>query len=194
MMAEITIGAAITSLITANNVLDITGRIMGQISSLLVADCEKINQCVKRLDLKAKLRCIETMIKYYGQTRCLLSKKVSDDNNRENEKEPIFASIIDNYTPIVKDMTLKVTETTQNPIEIHLYYVYEIIQDIQKEFEKINDKIKCHKNKYFSEWRHLNIESCLINLETYDAILKQRYDRFLKVLEMPSINQIETKL
>ena len=61
-----------------------------------------------------------------------------------------------------------------------------ILEEINIELDKIKNKIKYHRVKYFYSWRVLNCNSNIARLDEHKKILDQRY---LILIDMLKINQ-----
>ena len=213
-MTELLIGRAITTFVTCGTVLDMTARVSNHISSLLSEDFEKVKICLKKLDLRAKLNSIESIMSHcqkLGHFNVKSDTSTDTSNNTNTEislsiegQLPVDTLIIDNYQPptqtIIKDdvdlnqsiiddyLSSKSSDNlykSSNPIETHIYYIYEITKEIGNELENIDKKIANHKTLYANSYRKLNVDKSLANLEAYDLILKQRYERFINLLAIP---------
>jgi hypothetical protein len=185
IMTEIFIGKAIATFVTAGTVLDLTARVSGSIGSLLCEDNDKVKKCLKRLDLKAKLKSVESTI-----IQCQ-KYNVSTDIKISNSQVSTESKPIDNLESlIIEDYLAKPrVNISDNPIDIHIYYLYEIIKEIESEIKNITENIRNHRNKMFSSYRKSNVDNLLDNLEVCDILLKQRYDRFVNLLDIPFMHK-----
>lgn len=205
-MDGILIGKTISVFATAGTVLDLTSKISNHINFLSHENHDKIKKCLKKLDLKAKLECVESVVRQCVKYRLKEENKhdlkqrldtstqncipvatqpeifvaTNDANIKTTDSIDLTLSIVDEYIKTTQQTAIKY----QNPIDVHVDYLHGIIKDIYMEFIKIRNEIREHKNKYFSGYRSLDVDLSLSNLEEYDFLLKQRYDRFITIVNM----------
>jgi hypothetical protein len=65
-----------------------------------------------------------------------------------------------------------------------LLNLHQIVDQIEKVLQKIDDKVKYHQTKYFHGWRTLNYEKEMKQLEKMIKLLDVRYKMFLEILKV----------
>lgn len=68
-----------------------------------------------------------------------------------------------------------------DPIELCLIYLHEIIKRINNDLDEINKKVIRHRSKWLNSWRKLNIKPLLENLELDSILLDRRFDDLTKI-------------
>ncbi len=63
-----------------------------------------------------------------------------------------------------------------------LLNLHQIVDQMEKVLQKIEDKIKFHQTKYFHGWRSLNYDKEMKQLEKMIKLLDVRYKMFLEIL------------
>lgn len=79
------------------------------------------------------------------------------------------------------DIEFVIISKNQHPIELALESLSQSLELIQKYLTILNDKLLRYNNKYFKQWRTLNIKEVMDDLELEMSILDQRYDMFIKI-------------
>jgi ribosomal protein S8 len=69
-------------------------------------------------------------------------------------------------------------------VQISLKHVSDVVSDINVVLNKINEKIKRHQLKYFSNWRSLNYEIQMKELRKNIKLLDTRYQMFLEIIKV----------
>lgn len=83
---------------------------------------------------------------------------------------------------------IKEQEDKHIPKSVHksLINVGETLDNVHKELNFINNKIKNHKEKYFISWRTLDCNDHLVMLEYYNKILDSRVKLMFDLLKINS--------
>ena len=55
---------------------------------------------------------------------------------------------------------------------------------IREDLRQISSIIKNHKEKYFTNWRSVDVKQQLYNLKLHSKLLDDRYDLFIKTLSV----------
>ena len=62
--------------------------------------------------------------------------------------------------------------------------LHDMIVRIREDLKQINSIIKSHKEKYFNNWRSVDVREQLNNLKIHTQLLDQRYDLLVKTLNI----------
>ncbi len=62
--------------------------------------------------------------------------------------------------------------------------LHDMIVRIREDLKQINSIIKLHKEKYFNNWRSVDVKEQLNNLRIHTQLLDQRYDLLVKTLNI----------
>jgi hypothetical protein len=111
--------------------------------------------------------------------------------NKEDKYELEKIEIIDNS--MVNDSCLilhndykikKKNIILPEPVKQILFTTYEIINDIKKYLEIIQSKIYSHENKYFKNWRAINITSDINNIININLVFEKRMKLLFEVIKI----------
>ena len=133
--------------------------------------------------------------------REILVKTISDTSDQAYDSIKSFISSNDFYIKkILEELDIHVKietiNTLMNELEKNnsesnstnmktshqcLHNLHDIIDKINNVLKKIDEEIKLHKQKWFHTWRKPNYYEELKTLITYNIILDQRLDLFIKI-------------
>lgn len=137
------------------------------ITSIYNHENPDVRRYFKQIDLERKLKLVEAVIKKIPQ------KKDQQVKITGTMQDTIVFDVVSGEATIMSD-----------PIELSLYYLQEIMVEIQKVVQKIHDKADRHKNKWFNTWRTLNIKDLSSELENDIKILDDRYNDLLQIINL----------
>jgi len=122
-----------------------------------------INNYIQKLDIEYHINMVSVVLRRYSKGEVI--------NIREHlgDRSVIFTTIP------------KGSKTTNDPVQISLEYLSEIIKMIHYDLAQISAEIEYHKTKWFNSWRTLNIKSKLDILEIHHKILVSRYNDFINI-------------
>lgn len=151
-----------------------TGIVTG-IGSIVMATCGSIKKIytfhnpdvtkiVRKLDLERRLLLIQSILHVINEET--IKKEIRPDGS---EKTQIFQNV---------NMRMDIN---QDPIELCLVFLQQIIDVINKDLDAINMKIAKHNKKWFNSWRKLNIKDLLENLQQHSEQLDARFDDLTKI-------------
>lgn len=124
------------------------------------------NQFVESLDLEYKLQIIQHFLNYF--------------NNKKNHDVRIQLNDLQK-TQIMDSIPEAETEIIPDPIDLCLIHIQTSIQKINNCLLMIETKIKNHRQKWFADWRTLNIKPQLDTLMRLTHNLDARFEMFLKI-------------
>ena len=133
------------------------------VSSIYNHQNPDVNRIMRDLDINHKLQMIHSVLNRFS----LEQKKVAKVKLNDLEKTQIF-EIIE-------------TADVNDPISLCLDHLYLSMQKIHADLAIINDKIKQHNQRWFANWRTLNIKSNLDELREDVKNMSDRFDVFLKI-------------
>jgi len=76
------------------------------------------------------------------------------------------------------------SDEKDSTINFCLDNLHDMIIRIREDLRQISHKIKCHKTKYFNKIRSVDVKEQLNNLKLHSKLLDQRYDLFIKTLNV----------
>lgn len=82
-----------------------------------------------------------------------------------------------------KDMA-KLEKLNSESVNYCLENLHDMIVRIREDLKQINSIIKLHKEKYFNNWRSVDVKEQLSNLKIHTRLLDQRYDLLVKTLNI----------
>lgn len=136
------------------------------VTSIYTYENPDVIKVVQELDIDRRLMLIQAVLNTieHTSTRQKAKMKLND-----LEKTCIF------------EMVGAETDLKNDPIELCLVYLHDIIQKINNDLRIINSKVAYHNTKWFSSWRTLNISSQLNNLKLNSRLLDLRFDDLTKI-------------
>ena len=140
-----------------------TGKLVKSIYTNQNPDISKI---IKELDIERRLHLIQAVLNIIDKES---KNKLAGVKLNNLEKTQIF-EIVNSEADLEND-----------PIELCLVYLHEIIQEIHNDLTAINKKVAYHNTKWFYTWRTLNIESLLENLKINSKLLDKRFNDLTKI-------------
>ena len=140
-----------------------TGKLVKSIYTNRNPDISKI---IKELDIERRLHLIQAVLNIIDKES---KNKLAGVKLNNLEKTQIF-EIVNSEADLEND-----------PIELCLVYLHEIIQEIHNDLTAINKKVAYHNTKWFYTWRTLNIESLLENLKINSKLLDKRFNDLTKI-------------
>lgn len=149
-----------SSLVTGISTM--TFGIFSTVKSIYKHENPDITNHLRKLDIEYQLRLISSILNKHSESSVMNIKEHIDN------KSVIFT-------------TLKEKRKTNDPIEVNLSYLSKIIDEIHRDLIQLDKKVSYHNSKYFCGWRTLNVSNILSNLDTNSAILKNRFDDFVKL-------------
>ncbi len=121
---------------------------------------------LKMLDIERKLVFIQS---------------VAATINRKSEPETANIKLNDLDKTHIFEILGSDINLNNDPIELAMNYLYEIIQDINKNLFELNKKIANHNTLWFSSWRTLHVKPLLDDLELNSKLLVERFDDLTKI-------------
>lgn len=122
-----------------------------------------INNYIQKLDIEYHINMVSTVLRKYSKGEVINMKEHIGD------KSVIFTTIP------------KSERTTNDPIQVSLTYLSDIIKQIHHDLMQISVEIEYHKTKWFNSWRTLNIKKQLEILDVHHTIMVSRYNDFLNI-------------
>ena len=74
-------------------------------------------------------------------------------------------------------------EHSNETVDICLKSLYNAITKINKNTHEIDDIIKQHKEKYFNEWRQINVESQICEIRKQSVLLDKRFSLLTNIVK-----------
>lgn len=153
--------------------------IIGTISSVTINSCGLVksvcthknpNVCkiIKEIDIERRLHLIQAVI-----------NTIDDDFNSTSNTTPI--KLDDMEKTQIFELIGSNTNLLNDPIELCLIYLHEIIQEINNDLVAINAKVQYHNTKWFCSWRKLNVAPMLENLRINSTLLEDRFNDLTKI-------------
>lgn len=125
-----------------------------------------VTKIIIELDIERRLKLINSIINTINTTSTNDEAKIKLNDLEKTQVFELVGAEID----------LK-----NDPIELCMKYLHEIIQDINSCLITINNKVSRHNSKWFKYFRTLNIKPLLEKLELNSKILDRRYNDLLNV-------------
>lgn len=125
-----------------------------------------ITRVIKELDIERKLMLIQSVLNTVEHPR---KNNYAKMKLNDLEKTQIFEIV-------GEEVDLK-----NDPIQLCLFYLHDIIQEIHNNLSDINKKVLYHTTKWFSTWRTLNINMYLDDLKLSSALLDLRFNDLTKI-------------
>jgi len=125
-----------------------------------------VTKIVKKLDIERRLQLVNSIINIINTTSSFDEAKVKLN---DLEKTQIFELV-------GAEVDLK-----NDPIELCMRSLHEVIQDINDCLITISNKIARHNCKWFKHLRTLNLRPLLEDLELNSELLDRRYNDLLSV-------------
>lgn len=146
--------------------------IVGTISTATINTCSlardvytfqnpDVNKLIKKLDIERRLKLTQAVIKTINRQ--------SESELNDLEKTHVF-ELMDSKINLSDD-----------PVELSLISLVEIINAIKKNLQDINTKVANHKQKWFSSWRTLNVHHLLDELKNNMELLDKRFNDLIKI-------------
>ena len=130
-----------------------------------------ITKVIRKLDIERRLNLIESVL-----------------NAKEIHSEPQLAKM--KLNDLEKTQVFEIVrgenDKFDDPIELCLTYLHEIIQEIHNNLTAINKKVLYHGTKWFSTWRTLNIKGQLEMLQINSDLLESRFNDLIKISQFLS--------
>lgn len=144
--------------------------IIGMISTVVFGTCKiirsiyfhkypDVTKIITDLDIERRLKLVESVV----------TAKETQKYTKLNIKD------------LEKSIILEMMEVHNNPIELCLASLHEIIQRIHNNLMEINSKVARHNKKWFSSWRTLNLNKQLDDLKTNSKLLDLRFADLIMV-------------
>ena len=132
---------------------DTTETIVNIIETSLHHNHKDVHEVFTELDLDVRLNVINSLINHISNE----IKTNKDQSNKANH----------NIEPINKCLEA----------------LYNVIKDINSNINLINKALQDHKQKYFSYWRHIDIDAYIDNARKLSDLLEKRFDLLVKVIK-----------
>lgn len=127
-----------------------------------------VTRVIRELDIDRRLMLIQSVLNTIEhsstQTHTEAKMKLND-----LEKTQIF------------ELVGAETDLQNDPIELCLMYLHEIIQEIHNDLKELDLRISYHHTKWFSSWRTLDISSSIESLKLNSKLLNSRFDDLTKI-------------
>ena len=118
---------------------------------------------IRELDIERRLKLVESVINTINKQSTKKGKM------NDLEKTQIF------------EMVGSEVNLFNDPIELCLKSLQEIIEQIHHDLTAIDKKIAYHQTKWFNSWRSLNIKSLIETLQFHSRILDCRFNDLTKI-------------
>ena len=125
-----------------------------------------INKVINELDLIRRLKLIESVLNI-------------KEMNRRPELAPMKLNELEKTT--IFEIVKAENDICDDPIELCLHYLYEIIHEMHNNLLAISKKVAYHKTKWFYTWRTLNIKDQLNTLKISSDKLEARFNDLIKI-------------
>ena len=158
----------IGKIITYNSIATITSKTYSTVCYLFTVNHSDLNDCLKELDLQFKLSIIDSIINQ-ERKKCIEQSQMIDPQFNVNNI---------NQTNVINN-----NNKFKSCIDISIDYLISSTENIRDELKIIEDRIKRHNNKWFHNYRNLNLEKNFEKLREYSKILDTRYKYFVKLKE-----------
>jgi hypothetical protein len=151
--------------------------LIGTISTVTIGACHVVKsiythknpdviKLITELDIERRLKLIQAVLNTIDhESKTKIARMKLDDL----EKTQIF------------ELVGAETDLDNDPIELCLLYLHEIIQYIHNDLTAINKKVEYHNTKWFSSWRILSVKTFLENLRLHSKLLESRFDDLTKI-------------
>lgn len=151
--------------------------VIGTISTITIGTCRlvtsiythqnpDITRVIRELDVDRRLLLIQSVL-----------NKIDHDSIHEYTK----IKLNDLEKTQVFEIIHAKADLQNDPIELCLLYLHEIIQEIHNNLDEINRKVAYHNTKWFNAWRTLDIGHTLENLKINSKLLDARFDDLTKI-------------
>jgi len=153
------------------------------VTSIYTHKNPNVSAYIKELDIERRLKLIEAVLHTIKQTKpnetfipsapplvepaVVLNqqiKKLSIDN------QTVEYFLFDDYQ-----------KKPEDPIQLCLRYLSDIIYEIHKNLSTIHEKVSNHNDKWFSAWRSLHIKKDLESLKINSLILNMRFGDLIEI-------------
>lgn len=125
-----------------------------------------VNRIIAKLDLERRLKLIGAILNKINHRS--IERETAGIKLNDLEKTQIFEIIGDD-------------DSEEDPIELCIIYLHEIIQDIHNDLDRMNKKVEYHHTKWFSNWRTLNIKPMKDSLKLNSKLLNSRLDDLTRI-------------
>ena len=125
-----------------------------------------VTRVVKELDIERRLKLIQSVLNAVDQPR---ENNYTKMKLNDLEKTQIF------------EIVGEEVNLNNDPIQLCLFYLHDIIQEIHNNLSDINKKVAYHNTKWFSTWRSINISPYLDNLRLNSKLLDLRFNDLTRI-------------
>lgn len=120
-----------------------------------------------------------------------------DINNNLNIISSLIKDIIHKQSKIEMSATIYLKNRNEEddniilaePVKKAIFSTYEMIEKIKLNLEEINRKINEHNEKYFRNWRNLDLTEEIRVLKMNNDIFKNRLNLLLKIIKIYNVNK-----
>lgn len=139
--------------------------IFGTIKSIYNHENPDLANNLRKLDVEYHLRLVSTVLKNQKYVPVITIKEYI------NDQSIIFS-------------TVESGKTSQDPLEVCLFYLSNSVKDIHLTLVSVNQKVQYHQTKWLNTYRILSIQELLNKLEADIDILKNRFNDFIKIQQI----------
>lgn len=157
---------------------------IGTVSTVTIKACTTISYLSYYENPDVKKILDELDIQY----RLHIIKAVLNKFNIESSYKLVMAPLDDLEKTQVFNI-INENKVNTDPIKLCLDHLYSTIRKIDRILLQINNKIIKHNDKWFSTWRHLNLEPFVSELKLNSNLLETRFKNFMLITEF--INKLE---
>jgi len=140
-----------------------TCKAVGMVKTIYSHNNTSVNEKLIQLDLEYNINMASVLVRKYSKGRS------------QNVKEHI------NNKTVNFEMVAKPNQTINDPIEMGLIYLSQIITDIHNDLISIESDINYHNTKWFNSMRTLDLKKKLTILELHNGLLINRYNNFIRI-------------
>jgi len=189
------ITAVIGTLITSKSVMELSSSIYSNIKDIFQFGNRDVNTSIESLDIERKLRVIDSII---NKIHCVMDRYERNDKDdvnkekKENKKKDVTnnketKSMEESTSSILNESYFVVTDedtinSKTNPVNVTIFYLYDIAQKINREFNNLKRILREHQTTYFAFWRCEDPSPLIRRLKMHSIILDSRKDELLKLL------------
>ena len=88
---------------------------------------------------------------------------------------------------LIKELNNGLHNIDEDSTQTCLENLHDMILRIREDLKQIGEKIKDHKNKWFSKFRSVDVKPQLYQLRLHATLLDKRYDLLVKTIEITNI-------
>lgn len=143
----------------------VTIKTCSTVKSIYTYQNPNVSTLIKELDIEQRMKLVQAVINSIDSHSKKIVKMKLDDMEKTQIFELVGADV----------------DLSNDPIELCLLSLNEVIQDINNDLLAIDRKVGYHNTKWFSSWRTLNVKSLLDILSMHSKLLDLRFNDLAKI-------------